>query len=413
MKEQKTVLIPDAYFDPEIIAFSRLERDLIEGMTEKGYNVKIICPTPTRGIDEETRKKYKKIKHEIKNGGKVEVIRFYAPGEGRSAILRAIRYFWCNIRTLCIAKSVDADIIFSNSTPPTQGFISGMIAKKKGVPFLYSLQDIFPDSLVSTGLTKENSFIWKIGRFIERRTYLRADKIITISDSMEKNILAKGVPAIKTAVIPNWVDVEKIRPVAKENNRLVSQLELSDDVFTVVYAGNMGESQGVDIIVDTAKEFSGKNIRFLLFGSGSEYNRIKERVKTENIENVVVKGLLPFDRISEVYSVGDLALITCKAGVGRTGLPSKAGSIMACNTPIVASFDTDSDLAELLEKSGAGVCVEPENTELLKKEIEKRYSEWRSGEKTDFNSRDYVKRNLSKEICVSRYLEEIGILTDT
>ena len=411
MKEQKTVLIPDAYYDPEIIAFSRLERDLIEGMTANGYKVKIICPTPTRGIDEETREKYKKIKREIKNGGKLEVIRFYAPKEGKSAALRAFRYFWCNIRTLCIAKSVDADIIFSNSTPPTQGFISGMVAKKKGVPFLYSLQDIFPDSLVSTGLTKENSFIWKIGKFIERRTYLRADKIITISRSMENNILKKGVQKTKTTVIPNWVDVEEIHPVMKENNKLVSELGLSNDIFTVVYAGNMGKSQGVDIIVDTAKEFSGENIRFLLFGSGSEYNRIKERVKNENVANVVVKRLLPFDRISEVYSLGDLALIICKAGVGKTGLPSKAASIMACNTPIVASFDTDSDLAELLEKSGAGVCVEPESTKLLKKEIEKRYNEWRSGEKTDFNSRDYVKRNLSKEICVAKYLREIENMT--
>ena len=88
-------------------------------------------------------------------------------------------------------------------------------------------------------------------------------------------------------------------------------------------------------------------------------------------------------------------------------MPSKVLSIMACNTPIVASFDKDSDLYELLKESGAGVCVEPENKEPLKEEIEKRYNEWRFGEKAQFNSRDYVKRNLSKEICVSRYLEEI------
>lgn len=408
---QKTVLILDAYYEPEIIAFSHLEKDLIEGIIEKGYKVKVICPTPTRGISAKTAKEYKKIKKEIKNDGNLEILRFSAPQEGKSVVLRAIRYFWCNFRTIHFAKKSKADLIFSNSTPPTQGYISGKVAKKKNIPFLYSLQDVFPDSLVSTGLTKEGSVLWKIGRFIENRTYLKADKIITISNSMKNNLLTKGVSEKKLEIIPNWVDTQKIRPVLKSENKLISELGVLPDSFIVVYAGNMGESQNVDIILDVAKDFSSKNILFLLFGSGSEFDRIKERVKQENINNIIIRGLMPPDRISEVYSLGDLALITGKKGVGKTGLPSKTWSIMACNTPIVASFDTDSALSGVLEKSGGGTCVEPENKKLLAKEIEKKYNEWSLNIKTECNSRDYVKNNLSKQICVSRYLREIENIT--
>ena len=113
------------------------------------------------------------------------------------------------------------------------------------------------------------------------------------------------------------------------------------------------------------------------------------------------------DRISEVYSLGDVALISCKPGIGNAGMPSKTWSIMACNTPIIVSFDTDSDLADAIRDSGAGKCVEPGDVQKLVDAIKGRYQIWKSGLKEAVNLRLYVEENASKEKCVERYMEVI------
>ena len=198
------VLFVNAYFAPENIAFSHLEEDLIRGILEKGHTIEVLCPVPTRGISRETAKAYQDRKKETMFDGKVTVTRFWAPQEGRNPLIRAFRYVWCNLRQYQLGKKQkDIDAIFAVSTPPTQGWLAGKLAKKLGCPFLYSLQDIFPDSLVTTGLSKKDSLLWKIGRKLEDSTYQSADQIVVISKAMQQNILAKGVPPEKIRLISN------------------------------------------------------------------------------------------------------------------------------------------------------------------------------------------------------------------
>ena len=119
----------------------------------------------------------------------------------------------------------------------------------------------------------------------------------------------------------------------------------------------------------------------------------------------MIHSLLSLDRVSEVYSLGDVALITCKPGAGGSAMPSKTWSIMACNTPIIASFDMDSDMAEVLSTSQAGVCVEPGDVPALVNEILQMYNNRES--KKQLCLRSYVEENVSKEKCLSKYINII------
>ena len=398
------VLFLDAYFNPEIIAFTHLENDIIDTLIKKGHEINIICPTPTRGVDKNTVKKYSSILHETLYDGKVSVHRFKAPQETKNPVLRAIRYFWCNLRQYQIGKKYkDTDIIFCASTPPTQGLLMARLGKKLNCPTLYSLQDVFPDSLVNAEITREGSLVWKIGRKIENYTYRYADKIIVISEGIKRNLLKKGVNEQKIHTVSNWIDINDVRPVKREDNTILSEFGIDKDKFIVVYAGNFGATQGAEIIIKTAKQIEESNdIQFVIFGGGPYFEEEKE--KAASLKNVFMHPLLPQSRVSEVYSLGDLCLITCKKGTGSASLPSKTWSIMACNTHIIASFDKDSDLAEVLASSGAGECVEADNSELLTEAIEKRYSAWKNGEIADINLRSYVEKNASKEACAEEYV---------
>ena len=404
----KIIKLP-SYYVPDKVSSAHLTEDLERAWAVAGFCTEIICPTPTRGVTEEVHKQYTKMTYEEIAERNVCVHRFPMFREGRNPVGRALRYVLVNV--IQYFKGVgtrNVDVIYGGSTPPTQGVLCGLIKKrlskkyKKNVPFVYNLQDVFPDSLVTTGMTHEGSFLWKIGRKVENYTYKSADVIIVISQSMKENIMRKGVPEEKIRVVSNWIDTDAVRPVEKENNRLYEEFGIDKEKLTVVYAGNFGAAQGAQVVLEAAKLLP--DVQFVIFGGGAEFESAKEKAK--DLPNVIINGLLPQERVPEVYSLGDVALITCKKGVGSSGMPSKTWSIMACNTPIVAAFDTDSELAKIIQEANAGICVEPEEPEQLAEMISTLQK------KPQFHGgRAYVKQYASKERCVSAYVEILETVT--
>lgn len=393
-----------AYYEPEIAAGIGISKDLVVGLAEAGIDVDVFTPTPTRGLEPETIKKYKKIRKEYLYDGKVCIHRIHMIQEKRNPFIRAFRYLLLNIAFCWKGITSDADVIFADSTPPTQGLMASVVKQIKRIPFIYNLQDIFPDSMVTAGFTQEKSIIWELGRWIENVTYKNADHIITISDSMKENVLKKGVDENKLSTICNWIDIDEVHPIAKEENRLFNELGIPKDQFVVLYAGNFGAAQGADIILKAAENLKENHgICFAVFGGGAEFRDFK--VSASTFDNIIVNDLLPIERVSEVYSLGDVALITCKKGVGKNGMPSKTWSILACNTPIIASFDVESDLARVIKKANAGKIVEPENSNELTKAIIEAYSSWTKGEDVQYEFRSYVNQHASKKQCVSEYID--------
>lgn len=395
------------YYAPERISSSHLSLDMEEAYAANGIITEVFAPTPTRGVTPEERAVYKNIKYEEKLDGKLIVHRFSMFREGRNPIARAMRYVLVNLIQYhkgIHAKEIDA--IVAGSTPPTQGVLCSLVAKKlskkykRPVSFIFSLQDMFPESLVSTGLCKENSFLYKLGSKISNYTYRHATHIRVISDSMKENLIGKGVPAEKITVIYNWIDTDVTLPVPRVNNPLFDELELERDKFYLTYAGNLGNSQNVNVLVECAerlKEY--EDIHFVIFGGGSEKSKLEKRIADSGLTNIHLFPLQPMERVSQVYSLGDASFVTCKKGVGIGAFPSKAMSIMATGTPIIASFDTDSDLCRILMEHEAGVCADAENIEEAVRAI-----------LTIYNNRDLCRRygNNARRLACDRFSKEIG-----
>lgn len=401
------------YYYPEQVSSSHLSDDLEEALVKEGIDIEIYAPTPTRGISDDVRNKYKKIKYEEFKDGHIKLHRFNMFPEKRNPIIRGLRYIFVNvIQYFKAIKSKDIDVVYAASTPPTQGMLCAMVAKKltkkydKKVSFIYNLQDVFPDSLVSAGLATEGSIIWKLGRKIENYTYKNADTIIVISEDIKNNIIKKGVSESKIKVISNWVDTDEIRPVNEEDNFLYDELGLKKNTFKIVYAGNLGKMQGISMLIDVAimlKE--DKDIEIIIFGNGVEKDTLIKRIQKEELKNIRIYPLQSPDKVSEVYSMGDICLVSCKKGLGKGAFPSKTVSIMATGTPIIAAFDYNSELCSIVEKYDTGVCVEPENASefvevvtTLKEDIEQLKDK-------GINGRKLVENKFSKIICLKEYLK--------
>lgn len=401
------------YYAPERISSSHLSSDLEQAYVDAGFETVVYCPTPTRGITAAERAKYTKIKYEEAYGGAIKIHRFAMFREGRNPIGRAIRYVLVNlVQYHKGTRAKGIDVILGASTPPTQGLLCGLVKKRlskkygRQVPFIYNLQDVFPDSLVTAGLAKRGGLLWKIGRKIENYTYRAADAIIVIGEDIKRNIMEKGVSEEKIHVIPNWVDTETTKPVAFADNELAKELQIEDGKFRVVYAGNLGLMQGVDTLIQTAELLqTDDTVEFLIFGKGAAEEKLK--AQAANLPNVRFFPLQPAERVSEVYSLGDCCAVLCKKGTGGAGIPSKTWTIMACGRPLLVSFD-EGELCNTVQAAEAGLCSVAEDAAALAENIKALQADAAQyGE----HARAYAVTYADKAQAVAKYVNLIHKMT--
>lgn len=402
------VLQLTGYFFPEKAASIYLTENRFEAFGKANIQTIIYAARPCRGLSEEEYKEYKKRKHEYMYNGTLEVFRFPMFREGKNPLLRALRYVlcWC-IQLWKGIRAKNIDVIYLASTPPIQGVLGGILKKIKKVPFVYNLQDIFPDSLVGTGLAKKDGILWKIGRVIENFTYRNADKIIVISEDFKRNIMAKGVPEEKIEVIYNWVDEKAVVDVPREENVLFDRYNLDRNKFYISYCGNIGLTQNLQMLTEVAKALeSNEDIQFVLVGNGAYKEELEKIIKERNINNITLLPFQPYEEISHVFSLGDVSLVISKPGVGENSVPSKTWSILSASRPVLANFD-ENELKTIIEKNNCGIFTKAGDKVAFTDAILKLYKERELCKEYGRNGREFIMKNLTREIGTKKYVEVI------
>ncbi len=404
----KILLLP-AYFYPEQAASSYLGDNIRQALCGAGCDVILYAPIPSRGISKEVREEYKKRKLEHWHDGKLEIHRFSMYAEGKNPVLRALRYVFCWCAQFWKGlRAKDIDLIYLASTPPIQGVLGGLLKKIKKVPFVYNLQDIFPDSLAGTGLAKKGGLLWKIGRVIENFTYRNADKIIVISEDFKRNIMEKGVPEEKIVVVYNWVDEEAVKHVSREDNKLFDAYGLDRSKFYITYSGNIGLTQNMDMLLEVAKELETEepDIQFVLIGEGAYKKRVQEIIAEKNIGNVALLPFQPYEDISHVFSLGDAGLVISKPGVGENSVPSKTWSILSASRPVLANFD-ENELKTIVAENQCGIFTKAGDKEAFKQAILDLYHDREHCEQLGRNGREFILKNLTRAVGTQKYVDVI------
>lgn len=330
------------------------ERDLIlyelaEDLGKHGAQVTIISGYPSRRISDEVREYY--LNHPIEkiNENVLSIRVGSKKGEGNGLFIRMLKYVSLSKAIIKKALSIETDVYYIYSTPPFLGYHINKLRKK--APVLYNAQDLFPDSLINAlHISEKNPLIYILRKF-EKNIYNKSDSIVTISKDMKKHILKYGGEDSKVHVINNWADTDKIQPIKKENNSLYREFKINKDKFTIVYAGDIGIHQRLDLFLKVAKKLSNitNNIQFVFFGNGVYVNKMKETIAMENLNNFYVFPLQPVDKISEVYSLGDIDIVSLEKGMTELALPSKIWSIMSAGRPMLALLDSNSDIAHTID----------------------------------------------------------------
>ncbi len=397
-------IFPCSYYLPETAASLYITDNIVHACADKGIEVDLYTPSPTRNVPDGSAWE----REERQMDGKLRIHRFHLYGEGKNPMLRALRYFLGEFILLHYCMWKKYDVAFVDSTPPIQGLKMPLIKWLKRKPTIYNVQDIFPDSLVGTGLTHEGSLIWKIGRIVEKITYRYADKIIVISEDFKKNIMAKGVPEDKIVVVYNWVDQNKVVDVPREENKLFDVYGLERSKFYITYNGNIGLTQNMDMLLDVAKELQKvyEDIHFVLVGNGAYLDEVKRKVADQQLENVHLLPFQPYEDISHVFSLGDASLVISKPGVGANSVPSKTWSIMSASRPVLANFD-ENELKSIVENNHCGIFTKAGDKDAFKESILTLYNHRELCKEYGHNGRKFVMDNLTREVGTQKYVDVI------
>lgn len=397
-------IFPCSYYLPETAASLYITDNIVHACADKGIEVDLYTPSPTRNVPDGSVWE----REERQMDGKLRIHRFHLYGEGKNPMLRALRYFLGEFILLHYCMWKKYDVAFVDSTPPIQGLKMPLIKWLKRKPTIYNVQDIFPDSLVGTGLTHEGSLIWKIGRMVEKITYRYADKIIVISEDFKKNIMAKGVPEDKIVVVYNWVDQNKVVDVPREENKLFDVYGLERSKFYITYNGNIGLTQNMDMLLDVAKELQEEyeDIHFVLVGNGAYLDDVRRKVAEQQLENVHLLPFQPYEDISHVFSLGDASLVISKPGVGANSVPSKTWSIMSASRPVLANFD-ENELKTIIENNHCGIFTKAGDKDAFKESILTLYNHRELCKEYGHNGRKFVLDNLTREVGTQKYVDVI------
>ena len=411
------ILIPCSYYYPEQCAGIYIIDNLVQKAAFYGIKSKIIAPWPTRNVPKGANWE----RNEHLCDGLINIHRFPMYGEGKNPVLRALRYFFCEIAQLHYLLWEDYDVAFVDSTPPIRGLLFPIVKLIKDKAIVYNLQDIFPDSLVGTGLAKKDGFLWNIGRRIENITYRNADKIIVISQDFKKNIIAKGVSNEKIVVIYNWVDETAIKDIPRLDNKLFDKYNLDRGLFYLTYSGNIGLTQNMDLLLDVMEDIQQDhpNIHLVLIGEGAYKNEVIKRIggrKEKNgaihgtsIRNITVLPFQPYEDLSYVFSLGDAGLVISKPGVGENSVPSKTWSIMSASRPVLANFD-ENELKDIIEDYRCGIFTKSGYKEAFKASILELYNNPSLCEDFGRNGRQFVEEKLTKEVGTQQYINVLKSL---
>lgn len=268
-----------------------------------------------------------------------------------------------------IKKQDEFDAIFMQSTNVAGFAIRMLKSRMPNATVTYNVQDIFPYNAAFSGSISRGGIAFKILAAVQRYAYRRADRIITISEDMKDLLVEDGVSSEKIDVVYNWSYQDE--PYRGDSVDCSKAREMFPaDRFNVVYAGNIGVMQNVDVIINAAELMKNDDsVRFHIIGDGAYKDKLERRAGERGLDNVTFHPMLPSELAPSIYMTADVNVIPLVKDIYKTALPSKTATCFACGKPIILCFGRESKFAQMAQEKTNCISVESDNAEELKEAI--------------------------------------------
>lgn len=296
-----------------------------------------------------------------------------------------------------------------------------LYAKLTGAKCIMHIQDYEVDAMLGLGLlgegsktqeSKENSKVLKLIKKIECWLTKRFDAVSTISLSMIENAKAKGVDKEKIIYFPNWSDTEFVTPTSC--GRALKQawgFNSSDKI--ILYAGNIGKKQGLELVLQAAQNFSDYgHIKFVLVGAGAHVEHLKSLAKDMQLHNVFFKPLQAWERVPEMLALADVHLVVQNKGAADAVLPSKLTNILSAGGHALVTAEKNTELGNIAQNHpGIFTLVEPEDVDAFTSGLQTIVAKDTS--QHNVIAREFATQYLAKDKILDQFVIDLKSLTST
>ena len=387
------ILVLNQYYWPGVEATAHLLTELCEALAEE-YEVEVVTGV-LRGYEHEPR--------QLERNG-VRISRVSSTSYERSALgRRAANYFSYLGSALSHALASPApDLVLCMTDPPIVGDLGVVVGRRFGAPVVVISQDVFPEIATELDRLRNPAVVGVLGTLVG--AYLRrADRIVAIGDTMRERLEAKGVPAERLRVIPNWIDTREITPRPRDNpwareHDLVSR-------FVVMHSGNVGHAQDLDSLVRAATLLRDRDdLRIVIAGFGARHAEtvaLAERLEVE--DTVRFLPYQPRERLPFSLSSADLHVVGLAKGLAGYVVPSRLYGVLSAGRPVIAAAEDTSETARLVREVGCGLVIPPGRPEALARTIRSAAEGEHDLAEMGRRGRAYVEAEADRVVAMERY----------
>ena len=392
------LLITDSY-PPEIRSAAELMHELAIELAMRGHNVTVVTSYPRYNLSDKARTQ---TFEQVVLEDTIRVIRVKNPphhnvGKVRRGLAELLlrRVLWRTVRNL-VSAPVDSVLVYSPPLP--LAWVGARAKRAYGARFVLNAQDLFPQNAIDLGILRSRLLI-RFFAGMERRAYRAADAVVVHSDGNREFLTnEKAVPEDKVSVIHNWIDVDRFRAA---QGKYRSRYGL-DGRFVILFAGVMGPSQGLSLVIEAARRLRHvSELVFLLVGDGGERETLQAAAKEHKLTNVMFQPFVSADEYPELVGSADVGLVCLSASNHTPVVPAKILGYMAAGIPVIAALQKSSDAHRLIAESNCGLSTVSDDPDNLVRMVE---AIMRSPDRVALgsNGRRYAINHYSKRVCVDR-----------
>jgi glycosyltransferase involved in cell wall biosynthesis len=344
------ILLLNQYFPPDTSATAKMAASVANALSQR-HNVTVLAGRPSYDPDEHYPFSF--LRREQRNGITVERVgsTAYPRHQMRRRVANYLSYVSLAVPR---ALAMKTDLLLAMTDPPFAGIVGAIIARMKGVPFVYNIRDLYPDMAIGGDIVQPKGWVG-IWEKLHRAALRQAARVIVLGDDMRERVVSKGVDPARVIVIRDGAGIPA--PAAPSDHPAIHEIRGSAD-FVVLHAGNLGFYGAWPTLLNAAKILPENGIRLVFIGDGANRNQLEE-----SSQGCPIVRFLPFrpaEEIPCVMAAGDLHVVTIRRGLGGVVVPSKLYSILAAGRPVLAVAPADTDVARIVRCEDCGLVVDPD-----------------------------------------------------
>ena len=403
------ILYVSQYFPPEMGAPAGRAAELSRLWAEDGHEVTVLTGFPnhpTGVVPPEYRRKFRRLVAR-ENYHDVNVVRTWLlPVPNRKTYERILNY-----SSFCVSSAITGillhqpEVVIATSPQLLVGLAGWWLARCNGVPFVFEVRDLWPESLTAVGIGDEDSLLHRMLSKIAGFLYRSCDRLVVVSPAFKDYLIERWqVPAEKIFVVENGVETSLFSRLVP--NSIIRRSLGAEDKFIASYIGTIGNAHGLETLLEAAALLHERapQVLFLLVGEGAEKARVVSLARSRGLRNVHFVDQLPREKVPAYITASDACLVLLKKSeLFKTVLPTKMLEFMSCARPVI--LGVDGHARKIVEQANAGIFVTPEDPVALADAVMRLASDSALRDSLGRNGRQHVLQHFSRQNTAKLYLD--------